>query len=107
MSKFDYEMFYGGFDDFAVNKEKHTKEQAIELYKKEMVLPKKYIAIGSAFIRHRAGINDDGEPCVGWWLEYEKHKRSCPVWAFHTAKSSEEKFNKNYEYILIDGGEQK
>ena len=33
MSKFEYESFYGGYDDFAVSKEKFTKEQAIEMYK--------------------------------------------------------------------------
>ena len=32
MSKFDYGTFFGGYDNFAVSKEKYTKEQAIELY---------------------------------------------------------------------------
>jgi hypothetical protein len=36
MSKFDYEYFHSGYDDFAVSKEKYTKEQAVELYKHEM-----------------------------------------------------------------------
>ena len=35
MSKFEYLSFYGGYDDFAVNKEKYNKEQAIEFYKLE------------------------------------------------------------------------
>lgn len=33
MSKFDYEKFSGGYDVFAVSKEKYTKEQAIEIAK--------------------------------------------------------------------------
>ena len=35
MSKFDSCGFYGGYDDFAVSKEKYTKDQAIEFYKLE------------------------------------------------------------------------
>jgi len=48
--------------------------------------------------KKRAGINEDGEPCVGWWLEYKEHKRSCPVWAFHIEKPNIE------FYILRAGG---
>ena len=29
MSKFDYGTFFGGYDNFAVSKEKYTKDQAI------------------------------------------------------------------------------
>jgi len=101
MSKFEYESFYGGYDDFAVNKEKFTKEQAVEIYKLEQAHNKGRglsIAICDAFVRHRAGVNGDNEPCVGWWLEYKEHKRSCPVWAFHIKGRYEETF-KNYEYV--------
>lgn len=57
-----------------------------------------FIAVCDAFVRYRAGVNEDYEPCVGWWLEYKQHKRSCPVWAFHIAKDiAKEKF-KDYEY---------
>jgi hypothetical protein len=81
MSKFEYDSFYGGYDGFAVNSQKYTSEQAIEIFKKENEDVSVY-EISQAFVRHRAGINEDGEPCVGWWLEYERHDRSCPVWAF-------------------------
>ena len=104
MSKFEYACFFGGYDDFAVNKEKYTKEQAIDIYKTENRHLKgegKLIAVTNAFVRHRAGINEDYEPCVGWWLEYKEHKRSCPVWAFHTTKTLNEKF-KGYEYFAFD-----
>lgn len=33
MSKFDYGIFYGGYYDLAVSKEKYTKEEAIEIAK--------------------------------------------------------------------------
>lgn len=101
MSKFEHCGFRGGYDDYAVSKEKYTKEEAIDIYKFEYGIQKSdtgYIAICDAFVRHRAGINEDDEPQVGWWLEYEEYKRSCPVWAFHITESNNEKF-KGYEYI--------
>ena len=101
MSKFEYANFYEGYDNFAVNKEKYTKKQAIEMYKTESEHTKaKYIAVCEAFVRHRAGINGDNEPCVGWWLEYIEHKRSCAVFAFHTTNNKNEKF-KDYEYYEL------
>jgi hypothetical protein len=30
MSKFDYDIFYGGTDDLGTSKEKYTKEEAIK-----------------------------------------------------------------------------
>ena len=104
MSKFDYENFYGeGIDYFAVSKEKFTKEQAIEIAKMELESIGKpyYIAIGDGYARHRAGISDDGEPCVGWWLEYEEHNRSCPCWVFHRTANKNEKWNEEYKYIHV------
>lgn len=103
MSKFDYEIFYGGYDSFAVNKEKYTKEQAIEIAKIELKRLEKtyYIAVGDGYVRHRAGINEDGEPCVGWWLEYSERKRSCPCWVFHVSIDKNEPYAKGYEYILV------
>lgn len=61
----------------------------------------RFIAIGEGFVRHRAGTNEDYEPCVGWWLEYTQHKRSCPVWTFHTTLIKDETF-KDYEYIKFE-----
>ena len=105
MSKFDYDVFIGGYDELAVSKEKHTKEQAIEIAKVELESINKpyYIAIGDGFVRHRAGINEDGEPCVGWWLEDMNHPRSCSCWVFHKAKDSvlDNCSFKNYEYIYV------
>jgi hypothetical protein len=103
MSKFDYTTFYGGYDVLAVSKEKHTREEAIEIAKQELYCSKPcYLAIGDGFARHRAGINEDNEPCVGWWLEYHEHKRSCPCWVFHLTPNKEEKFFKGYEYIELN-----
>jgi hypothetical protein len=102
MSKFDYSIFYGGYDKLAVSKERYTKEQAIEIAKVELESFKKpyFIAVGEAFAKHRAGSNEDGEPCVGWWLEYQDHGRNCPVWCFHRTLFKNEKF-KDYEYIEV------
>jgi hypothetical protein len=90
----------------AVSKEKYTKEQAIEIAKIELALSSKdrekkpYIAIGNGFVRHRAGVNEDNEPCVGWWLEYHEYNRSCPTWVFHNSRTTDEHF-KDYEYINV------
>lgn len=89
MSKFNYGEFYGGYDEFAVNSEKYTKDEAIILYIKEMIEGYErpddiMISVGQYYVRHRPGRNEDNEPCVGWWIEYEQHDRSCPVYCFHT-----------------------
>ena len=83
MSKFDYCGFYGGFGEFAVNAETYTEEQAIGIFELETgcKVGDEY-EITQAFVRHRAGRNEEGDPCVGWWLEDYKRKRSCPVWSF-------------------------
>lgn len=103
MSKFEYASFYGGYDDFAVSKERFTMQEALTMYRLEKEHYKgqsRKIAVCDAFVCHRAGVNEDGEPCVGWWLEYKERKRSCPVWAFHIARP-DEKF-KNYMYFKLD-----
>lgn len=92
MSKFDYECFCGDCNRLlAVNKEKYTKEQAIDIAKEELERfdAPYYIVIENMFVRHRAGVDDDGEKHVTWWLEDKEHKRCCPVWCFHTIKSDE------------------
>jgi len=103
MSKFNYANFYGGYDTLAVSKEKYTKEQAIDIAKIELESIKKpyYIAIGNGYVRHRAGVNEDGEPQVGWWLEYEENKRSCPAWVFHRTINNKEHFCGDYEYFEV------
>lgn len=105
MSKFEYGIFYGGYDTLAVSKEKYTKEQATEIAKQELEGMEKpyYIGIGNGYVRHRAGINEDNERCVGWWIEYIEHKRSCPCYVFHSTNNPEKMtFNKEYEYIKVE-----
>lgn len=86
MSKFDVEIFRG--DDYtyvAVSKERYSKEEAIEIAKgelKDVGTDKLSLVLQNGFARHRAGINEDGDPCVGWWLEWEDYGRNCPVYAF-------------------------
>lgn len=107
MSKFDYSIFCGGYDDLAVSKEKYTKEQAIEIAKSEL-LPnrnKPYeLAIGSGYVRHRAGINEDGNPQVGWWLEYDERSRSCPAWIFHIGRRPFGSWENDYDHVRVEPG---
>ena len=104
MSKFDYEIFYGDYETLAFNKEKYTKEKAIEIAKIEFADKKPcIIALEDGYVRHRAGVNDDNEPCVGWWLEWNEHKRSCPVYSFHVTHESEYPYlKKGYELISLN-----
>lgn len=105
MSKFDYGIFYGGYDELAVSKEKYTKEEAIKIARVELEYKKhKYLFVGDGYARHRAGVNEDNEPCVGWWLEYKEHKRSCPCWVFHTSDSIEANFHNGYEVLELHEG---
>lgn len=101
-SKFDYCSFYGGYDDFAVNKAKYSLEEALDLYKQENYLETGMkVSVSTAYVRHRAGINEDGEPCVGWWLEYEEHPRSCPVWAMHCTFEDATRFESKYDIYTV------
>ncbi len=107
MSKFDRNIFYGGYDSFAVSKEKYSKEEAINIAKKEFNgIGYKFLAIGSGWVKHRAGVNEDDEPVVGWWLEYKDTGRNCPAFIFHGTNNNEEKFCEDYEYVLLGGGRQ-
>jgi hypothetical protein len=105
MSKFDFDYFVGGgYDCFAVSKEKYTKEQALEIVKEQLEdewKGYKYLFIRDAYVRHRAGISEDNEPVVGWWLEYKEHKRSCHVYAFHFGNSLEQNFHNEYEVVEL------
>lgn len=85
MSKFDS----GYFDStFAVNAEKYELEKAIEIFEFECSPDKVgdekgQYEVSKAYVKWRAGINEDGEPCVGWWLEPRPRKKgSCPVYVF-------------------------
>lgn len=88
MSKFEQSIFYDeDCDYFVISKEKFTEQQAISLAI-ENLSPRDdawTLAMRDCFVRHRAGINFDGEPTVGWWLEDQQYARSCPCWSFHVA----------------------
>lgn len=102
MSKFDYGSFYGGYDTFAVSMEKFSFAEAVDKYIEETgVVSGEEIAVCHAYVRHRAGRNEDGECCVGWWLEYKKHKRSCPVYAMHTVMKNEVVDKYDYSVIVV------
>lgn len=100
LSKFDYASFCGGYDDFAVSKQRYTKEQAVELAREEFKHREhKYLFVANGYVRHRAGVDEDYKPCVSWWLEYEEHKRSCPCYVFHTSNDLSAKSNNEYEVL--------
>ena len=99
MSKFNYNIFVGGYDELAVSKEKYTKEQAIKIAKKEICYNRRYLYIGNGYVRHRAGVDEDLKPCVGWWLEYKQNKRSCPCWVFHSSNFVKKNLTSEYEII--------
>lgn len=87
MSKFEYMCFMDadGIDLLAVNKEKYTKEEAIKIAKRELDYNSSFklaVAEDKYYVRHRAGRNIYGELYVGWYLEEEQYKRSCPVYVF-------------------------
>lgn len=101
MSKFDYDYFFGGYDELAVSKEKYTKEQAIAIAREEFKGSKyKYLYIGDGYVRHRVGWNEDNERCVCWWLEYQEFSRSCPCWVFHLSNQDTDMFN--YERLDLN-----
>ncbi len=78
-SKFSYDTFSDG--SFVVNAQFYTKEEAIALFVKETEpKPSDSFYVGTAFVTWRAGVNEDYEPVVCWWLDPSPYKRSCPVW---------------------------
>lgn len=83
-SKFYFETFSSdGYHHFAVNAGKYTKEQAIRIYQREYSFGDYPHIVEKSHVKWRAGINEDGEPCVGWWFDYKPtEKRSVEVWAF-------------------------
>lgn len=81
ISKFDSEIFYGDWLNWAgFNKQKYSKEEAIESWKNEVFGEDLPYVIEEAFVRHRAG-SFEGETSVGWWLEWEEYKTSVPAWS--------------------------
>ena len=104
MSKFDFSNFYGDcVDFFAASTERYTKEEATRVFAREMMLDAgTKVAVGKAWVRYRIGYQD-GEKINGWWLEYEQHQRSCPVWCFHTHRGENDIWEEDYElYILTE-----
>lgn len=111
ISRFEDGHFRGGKGEYAVSAQKFTKEQAIEKAKVECELPYAkdyYICIMDGFVRWRTGVDEGGERQIGWWLEYDEHRRSCPVYIFYLVRESELERDKNWgawerEYIKMRG----
>ena len=82
MSKFDYDTLYGEDDTYlAVSKERHTLDEARAIAEHELGAKVRLLE-EDCCVRHRAGRSLDGEPTVGWFLDFDILPRSCPVWAF-------------------------
>ena len=82
MSKFDYAAFCD--DDgmyIGVSKERHSIDQARDIACSELGEPVCLLE-GDYRARFRTGRTLEGEPTVGWFLDYGDLKRSCPVWVF-------------------------
>lgn len=86
MSKFDYDNFHGEDAIFAVNAEKYTMEEAIKLFNfecnRDVGIEKGQSTVSKGWVRHRAGVNENDEPCVGWWIEDCIKTKGCEAWVF-------------------------
>ncbi|MFB8468603.1 hypothetical protein [Enterococcus thailandicus] len=93
-SKFDSQIVYGDWRNWGVfNKQKYTREQAIERWKKEMFGLDETVSfvVEDAFARYRVGQTEDHEPCAGWWCEWEDYgSKSVPAWSIRQAEPWEE-----------------
>lgn len=59
------------------------KAEAIKIYQDEYNILDKPFVVETTHVKWRAGINEDHEPCVGWWFEYQPTEKRCvEVWAF-------------------------
>ncbi len=108
LSKFNYETF---FEDsrtlFVASKQRFTLEQATELAEFYFGSKTGVKLHREGYVRHRAGINDEGDACVGWWLEDEQGPKSCPVWIFEECFAPDlpplkNKFNEPGRYVEDD-----
>lgn len=83
-SKFEYDWFYDGtwgYNLFCVNKNKYTLEQAIAIFESETEC--KPNETSTATVRFGAGVSEDGEKRVCWYIDEEAKetdRRRCPVW---------------------------
>lgn len=88
ISKFEHDAFWDDWNGkwlFAVSKQKYTIEEARRLFAIETDNKAEFCQTQDAAVCWRAGINENGDPCVGWWLEMDKdgtEPRCCPVWVF-------------------------
>ncbi|HBJ2623426.1 TPA: hypothetical protein LA827_003228 [Clostridium botulinum] len=92
MSKFEFGSFFGGNECFAVNAEKYTEQEAVKIFEEEcepckVGFEKGNYKVSFAYVKWRAGRNEDNEPCVCWWIEYSPRKKgSCKVYTFEELK---------------------
>lgn len=86
-SKFNYSLFSDETDHIlCINADKYTLEEAYEIAEKEDFTEENGYKLDMGnYVRHRAGIDFEGEKVVGWWMEdYGSRDRRgfVPVYAF-------------------------
>lgn len=86
MSKFDCALFDTSDRKYAaISMQRYTFDEAVKIASK--MLGVDYVnasfAYNEAFVKHRAGVNSNGEKVVGWWIEHNPYLlRCCPCWIF-------------------------
>ena len=105
-SKFDFQGFIGGYDEFGVSKERYTEDEAIALFAREYMLDdgEYEIAVCDAFVKWRIGWMD-GEKHIGYWLEYdERITGSIPCYAIHIKSRHHDigRFEEHYRVKKIE-----
>lgn len=70
MSKFDYDVLYDEDDTYlAVSKERYTLDEARAIAEHELGAKARLLA-NDYCVRHRTGRSLEGEPTVGWFLDF-------------------------------------
>lgn len=82
VSKFEYGLF--GSDIYCLNKQKFTKEEAIQsALNEDFDINKEWKLVEDCFVRYGYGYDEgDGENKSGWWIEIKDNGKYCPVWLF-------------------------
>lgn len=87
LSKFHYGVFSSGERKYvAISKQRYTFEEAVKIASEQLNVDYSdsySFPYNEAWVMHRAGINEDCEKVVGWWIEHKpRPNRCCPCWIF-------------------------
>lgn len=85
LSKFNYGVFVDGSRQYvAVSMQRYTFEEAVRIASEQLGVDYSNcsFAYNEAWVMHRAGVDEDGNKIVGWWMENIYRPRCCPCWIF-------------------------